>query len=374
MTTRHPEASEPHRARGVHWRPSQVRADGDIGLDELLTAHHEAAAFFAARVWDSWVPAYLQERGLAAALDLPWAAGHAPRSWTGLLDHLRERGHDDAALVASGLATRARTGRLIDRFRDRMMLTLRAPDGEAMAFVGRARPGADEERVPRYLNSPTTPLYRKGEHLFGLLEAADALAQGATPVLVEGPMDAVVVSSGTRGRCAGLAVCGTALTAAQADILAEIAQRTQKPIVVATDADPAGRASAAAAYEQLSPRGTELLGASLPEGSDPAAVLRELGPAALTASLTERVVPLVDLVVDHRIDGWSGHLQWVEGRVGAFRDVAPLLAALPPRDAARQAQRVSRRIGIDLQLVQREVAQRLPPPAKARTTQGIRGR
>jgi len=330
--------------------------------------HEHTAAFFRSRLDGSWAPAYLQARSLDVALHSPWHAGYAPATWTGLVEHLRAHGYGDEALLASGLAIRARTGRLVDRFRDRVMIPLRDPDGAVIAFIGRARPDADPDRVPRYLNSPTTPLYRKGEYLFGLHEGSDALARGALSVLVEGPLDAIAVTSGTGGHCVGIAPCGTAVTPAQLDTLTRVLDRlhgavhTRSPVVVATDADPAGRAAAAAAYPMLARHGVEPLGAVLPAGSDPASVLHDRGSAELTAALTDCAVPLVDLVVNHCLDGWSGHLHWPEDRVGAVRDVAPLIAALPPDAASRQAQRVARHIDTDLRLVQREVTQRIPLP------------
>jgi len=110
--------------------------------EELRAVHQQAAAFFCAAAEQSWVPDYLHQRSLEAALSEPWAAGYAPASWTALTDHLRSVGWDDAALEASGLSRRARTGNLIDTFRDRLVLPIRDAEGNAVAFVGRARPGA----------------------------------------------------------------------------------------------------------------------------------------------------------------------------------------------------------------------------------------
>ncbi len=160
--------------------------------EQLLAVHTDAAAYFETQVMASWVPGYLRERRLAAVLD--------PASpWTGLTDHLRTAGYSDHTIETSGLATRARTGRLVDRFRDRLMLPIRDVDGHVIAFIGRVAPDADS-RAPKYLNSPETPLYRKSDAVFGLAETRLFWQAGATPVLVEGPLDAIAVDLASHGQ------------------------------------------------------------------------------------------------------------------------------------------------------------------------------
>ena len=126
--------------------------------------------------------------------------------------------------------------------------------------------------MPRYVNSPQTPSTASPTLLFGLAEAP-ALARGARPAIVEGPLDAIAVSSGTDGRCAGLAACGTALTGAHADALAAAVDLRASGLVVAMDADDAGLTSARSALELFSPRGVSPTAALLPTGSDPASLL-----------------------------------------------------------------------------------------------------
>jgi len=152
----------------------------------LVAVHTDAVAFFHARLQHSWVPDYLAQRSLQAAQQEPWVAGYAPDSWTALTDHLRSRDWDDQVLVAAGLSRTARTGHLIDHFRDRLVLPIRDAAGDVIAFIGRARPDAPD-RVPKYLNSPATTLYDKAQTLYGLPEAARDLAAGAVPVLSRDP-------------------------------------------------------------------------------------------------------------------------------------------------------------------------------------------
>jgi DNA primase catalytic core len=335
-----------------------------VAAEELLALHRQAAAFYRDRLAGSWVPAYLERRSLAGALEDSWLVGYAPRGWTALVDHLRGAGADEAALLTSGLATRARTGSLIDRFRDRLVLPLRTPAGDIVGFIGRSHPDADRDRTPRYLNSPDTPIYTKGEHLHGLHEAAPHLARGARPVLVEGPLDAIAVTTGTGGRCTGVALWGTALTTRHLDALAEVVDVRRTGLVVATDPDRAGLTAAARALTLLGIRNLSASAAGLRAGEDPADTLHRRGPAALTSALLDRAVPLADIVIDHRIDRWNDRLHTVEGRVGALRDVAPLVASLPIDEIRRQGPRLAQRLDLVPGVVHQEITARidLEPP------------
>lgn len=332
--------------------------------DELLTIQSEAAAFYRRHLDHSWVPQYLNGRGLDGALDDRWNVGHAPAGWTTLTRHLTTRGHRKLALLESGMCLRARTGNLIDRFRDRAMLPIRNQDGETIAFTARRSPSVDDGRAPKYLNSPATSLYTKGAHLYGFAEAAAGLERGARAVLVEGALDAIAVTDGTGGRCVGVAPCGTALTEPQAAVLAALPGVKACGLVVATDPDPAGRGAAERAHALLSSAGVRADAAELPAGLDPAALLHDRGPAELTAALLDRTRPLLDVVVDRHLYAWSERMQWSEGRIGAVRDVAAVLAGLPRDQARRQVDRVASRVGIDPTVVQREVIQRMTFPTQ----------
>src|SRR5262249_41710008 len=135
---------------------------------------------------------------------------------------LHRLGYPDDAIQAAGLARLSSRGTLIDHFRDRVMLPVHDERGKLAGFIGRARPGTGPD-VPKYLNSPATGSSQKGELLFGLHHGHDHLARGATPVIVEGPFDAIAVTLADPGLYAGLAPCGTALTSQQAQGLANAA-------------------------------------------------------------------------------------------------------------------------------------------------------
>ena len=285
--------------------------------------------FYQSQLRRSWVPRYLISRGLDQATAARWRIGYAPAGWTTLLSHLRNLGHDDGAIQAAGLARLSSRGTLIDHFRDRAMLAIRGEHSEIVGFIGRARPNAGP-RTPKYLNSPDSPVFKKGAVLFGLHEARDQLADGAVPVLVEGPFDAIAMSAADRERYAAVAPCGTAFTNGQAEALARAADLRKTGVLVALDGDQAGQKASIKAYEILRTYTAKTDAVRLPPGRDPAEILQNDGPASLCAAL-QQTKPLARIVVDAHIDQWADRLDHAEGQLGVMRSVATRIArSLPP--------------------------------------------
>jgi DNA primase len=322
------------------------RAQPSVPAEQIIRAHDSAAAFFRSHVQRSWVPAYLASRGLDPEVHEHWLTGYAPAAWDALTSHLRADGYRDAVIEAAGLARRSRRGTLIDTFRDRAMLPIRSPDGTIVAFIGRA-PSHAAAAAPKYLNSPSTSVYSKSTVLFGLWEARDALANGARPVLVEGPFDAIAVTIAGSGRHVGVAPCGTALTDRQVAFLAQAADLPAVWVSVAFDPDQPGRRAAVHAYHLLVPLTADLAAVSLPAGQDPAHVLARSGPAGLAAVLTENTRPLPDLVINAAIAPWGRWLRHPEGQIHALRAAAPLIAAMPAGHVARQVARLAAILRLD---------------------------
>ena len=235
-----------------------------------------AAEYYAGLLDARWAGDYL--RGRLRTDTAPASAGYAPPGWTHLVDHFRRRGVNDDELLAVGLACTARTGRLIDRFRDRLVLPIH--DGDTVVgFVTRRHPDAGDDHGPKYLNTPATPLFHKGDVLYGRNQ--QALDNGAVPVLVEGPLDALAVTAAAGVRYLGVAPLGTALTHTQARLLAG----AHHSPIVALDADPAGQVAAERAYWLLTQHATSPSSIALPAGADPASLLHERGPRPLAATL-----------------------------------------------------------------------------------------
>jgi DNA primase catalytic core len=316
--------------RGVAGMPEQTEADVDrmftramawrecpISCDRTIEINQMTLAYFCSQFPASWGQAYLTDRFGQDLIDDPhFRPGQAPAGWTGLVDHLRIRGVTGQEMIATGVATVASTGRLIDRFRDRVVFPI-IHNQEILGFVGRRHPDrTDADRGgPKYLNTADTPLFHKGAQLFGAAE--EHLAAGGVPVIVEGPMDAIAVTLASGGRYIGVALLGTSLTDEQASQLARIGANP----IVATDADIAGRVAAERAFWILAAHRLDPRYARPPEGSDPADLLARQGPAALVAAL-DRALPLGQQLLDERLT----NLPPDQARLEAAR----ILAAQPP--------------------------------------------
>ncbi|UUW88633.1 MobF family relaxase [Pimelobacter simplex] len=302
--------------RADEWHSSPVSRERMLEINDM------AQAFFEDRFADSWGRDYLTGRfGVDLAGDERFRPGQAPAGWTNLVDHLRGRGVSDTEMVATGVATEASTGRLIDRFRDRVTFPV-IHQGEVLGFVGRRRPDLTDadKGGPKYLNTADTPLFHKGAQLFGVVD--ELLAEGAVPVIVEGPMDAVAVTLASHGLYLGVAPLGTSLTDEQA---AQLAAVGRDPIV-ATDADLAGQVAAERDFWMLTPHGLDPGYARFPDGQDPADLLAQRGPAALTAAVASgqpAFRSLGDQLLTERLDNLASE----QARVAAMR----ILSARPSR-------------------------------------------
>ncbi|HET7477117.1 MAG TPA: MobF family relaxase [Dermatophilaceae bacterium] len=299
----------------------------------MLQVNRLAQAFFQSHYPQSWAQRYLTDRlGQDPAEHPLFSPGYAPAGWTTLVAHLRGLGVTDQEMTETGVATRARTGRLIDRFRDRAVMPI-VDGGQVLGFVGRRHPAlTDEDQAgPKYLNTADTPLYHKGAQLFGLVPAL--LEQGATPVLVEGPLDAWAVTLATNGAHVGAAPLGTALTEEQAEQLARIGRAP----VVATDADLPGRVAAERDFWMLAQHGLDPTAAAFPEGCDPADMLARQGPAALAGALA-RAAPLADQLIQERLTNLTSDAALTQ---------ATQVAAARPADAwGRAANSIAARLGV----------------------------
>ena len=306
----------------------------------MLWEMHEAAWMFyfeqrqAARTDPTSAPAQaLAQRGLREAITGVARVGYAP-AWTALTDSLRAAGYTDAQLLDSGLGLRTSRGTVVDRFRDRVMFPVTdspsSEPGAVVGFIGRSlQPDAGADGAPpKYLNSPDTAIYRKGEHLYGLDMLP--LSPQAVPVLVEGPWDALAVNAAGDGNYVGLATGGTALTAAQVADLDTHVNLAVRGVVTGFDDDAAGRQAALAAYPLL--RAADAWPTSAPglPGHDPARLYAEAGPDVLRQSLDAAASrPLANRVLEDRLTRWASRLDTAEGQVGAAQSVAGLLLGVP---------------------------------------------
>ncbi len=179
-----------------------------------------------------------------------------------------------------------------DLLRDRLIFPIMRSDGIVVAFGGRLM--SADNKAPKYLNTPESPLYFKRRTLFGLSQAMDALRRTKQGFLVEGYMDVLtMVQAGFEG---SVACCGTAITVEHAQVLARVAER----VIVLFDGDAAGQKAAAKSVEAFLNSGVDLLVAVLPEGEDPDSLIKKGGAGGLQKFI-DGAVPGIDFLVSAAI-------------------------------------------------------------------------
>lgn len=209
---------------------------------------------------------YLERRGISEEIQRQFHIGFAPDSWDALLNHLKENGADEKLIEQSGLVSiNEEKDRKFDRFRGRIMFPVLDVNGNPVAFGARAM--GDEQ--PKYLNSPETPAYVKGQHLYGLFQSKEAIRQKKFAILVEGYLDLIALYQfGITNVAASL---GTAFTPEQSKLLSRFTKR----VVINYDGDDAGIKAAKRAIEHLLPQDFEIKVLVLPNGQDPDDFVRQ---------------------------------------------------------------------------------------------------
>ncbi|MDR1856619.1 MAG: DNA primase [Desulfovibrio sp.] len=216
---------------------------------------------------------YVASRGLSPEIVEGFGIGWAPREWRNMTDALRRaRVPDDVAQLTGLVARSPNKGNVYDRFRGRLIFPIKNLSNQIVAFGGRIVNGAEDEA--KYINSPETPVYKKGEHLYGLAQARQAITAKGDALLTEGYMDVLTLHQFGYGHAVG--VLGTALTPEQ---IKRISGFTSK-VTLLFDGDRAGRKAALKAAEMFLVRGLTCRVVLLPEGKDIDETLRQDGPEA----------------------------------------------------------------------------------------------
>jgi DNA primase len=254
----------------------------------LLQLHGEAAAWFHENLIrkEFAEPArkYLKERGITAEIAKRWQLGYAPDEWDAFGSWARGRGYDAQTLITSGLvktkedADGAPGQRSYDRFRGRITFPICNDVGEVIGFSGRLL--KDEKGAAKYLNSPETPLFRKGNVLFGLDKTKRALIEANCAIVCEGQLD--LISLFEAGITNVVAPQGTAFTESQARVLKRFADE----VVLCFDADDAGQKAAERSLDALLANGLIVRVSEMPIGEDPDSLVRREGKEAFESRVT----------------------------------------------------------------------------------------
>ena len=257
------------------------RDDGDDRQHEarrtLLQLHAEAAAWFhenlLKREWAAPARDYLKKRGIDRRIAGDWQIGYAPDSWDTFLNWALDRGYRRSEITQSGLVKprdeNRPEGDVYDRFRGRVMFPICNDVGEVIAFSGRIL--TTESETAKYLNSPETPLFRKGNVLFGLHKTKRAIIDAKSAIVCEGQLDLITLFEA--GIANVVAPQGTAFTEAQARTL----HRFVEEVVLCFDADAAGLKAAERSLEPLLQNDLLVRVAEMPAGEDPDSIIRTRG-------------------------------------------------------------------------------------------------
>ena len=264
---------------------------------------------------------YLKSRGLSGVIARDFSLGFAPPGWDNLIKHLGGDTLQHKAMLDAGLLIEnAETGRSYDRFRDRVMFPIRDSRGRIIAFGGRVL-GDDK---PKYLNSPETPVFHKGQELYGLYEARKSNRDLDEIMVVEGYMDVIALAQ--QGLRNAVATLGTATS----DEHLKRLFRVVPSVLFCFDGDAAGRKAAWRALESTLPNlqdGKRARFLFLPEGEDPDSLVRREGTDAFLARIQQQAQPLADYFFQQLSE--EADPRSLEGKAHLATLAAPLIEKIP---------------------------------------------
>lgn len=261
---------------------------------------------------------YFSERGIDAAMMDEFSLGLALDSFDDLLKAVR-KGYGDEIIGACGLFAAGKKGGWYDRFRNRVIFPIRDTTGRVVAFGGRVYAGGENDGA-KYVNSPETPLYTKGKHLYGLFQGKDAVKRSSQAILVEGYTDVIIAHK--HGFANVIAALGTALTQDQVALIGRFARE----VVLCYDADAAGRTAMEKGIDLVLDKGLSVRAAVIPDGKDPADFLEASGDRAF-GDLIQGAKDFID----HRIAEALRRSTTTIDRARAARDLVASLRSIRDR-------------------------------------------
>ena len=264
---------------------------------------------------------YLKGRGLSGEIARDFSLGFAPPGWDNLHKHLGSDTLQQKAMIDAGLLIEnAETGKRYDRFRDRVMFPIRDSRGRVIAFGGRVL-GDDK---PKYLNSPETPVFHKGQELYGLFEARKHNRSLDEIIVVEGYMDVIALAQ--QGLRNAVATLGTATSEEHLKRLFRVVPN----VLFCFDGDQAGRNAAWRALEATLSSlqdGRRARFLFLPEGEDPDTLVRSEGTDAFKARINQHAQPLADYFFEQLTK--EADPRSLEGKAHMATLAAPLIDKVP---------------------------------------------
>jgi DNA primase len=336
----------------LHYEGGQEAADQGNRV-RLLGANAAAEEFFLEQLGSSEAEpgrAFLGERGFDQAAAARFGVGFAPKSWDTLTKHLRGRGFTEPELIAAGLVSSGDRG-VYDRFRGRLVWPIRDLTGSTVGFG--ARRLLEDDKGPKYLNTPETPIYHKSQVLYGLDLAKRDVSRSRQVVVVEGYTD--VMACHLAGVTTAVATCGTSFGVDHIKVLRRVLGDDSGlgEVVFTFDPDAAGQKAAMRAFSEEQRFAAQTYVAVAPEGLDPCDLRLNRGDDAVRRLLTTKK-PMFEFVLRQILA--AHNLDTVEGRVAALRAAAPVVAEI--RDPALRpgyARELAGWLGMELAEVGRAV-------------------
>jgi DNA primase len=292
----------------------------------LLRLHFEATAWFHSNLLRTKAAAharaYLKDRGINIETAKRWQIGYAPNTWDSLVQWATAAGFVKGELIESGLIKLREEGnprsRPYDRFRDRLMFPIHNDFGEVVAFSGRILD--PKAKGGKYVNSPETPLFSKGNLLFGLHQSKRFLANARQAIVLEGQLD--LITTFEAGIQNVVAPQGTSLTARHAALLRRFADE----VVLFFDADAAGQKAAERALEVLFGAGLQVRIGQMPAGEDPDSLIRKSGSDAFRERV-ESAEDFFDFQINHNLS--AAESKTTAGRVAFARKMSQFISVVP---------------------------------------------
>jgi DNA primase len=328
----------------VQWRPGdrkmKAQKEAFTELNDLAATYFHGILLKSSK----GIPGreYFRKRGLSEHIISEHRLGYAPDEWEGLTGWLRSREADLKTAAQAGLIIPRKNKGYYDRFRGRVLFPIFNASKRIVGFGGRVL----DETLPKYMNTPETDVFHKGELLYGLDSGLPSIRKSGRALLVEGYMDVLALRE--HGFDESLATLGTALTEHHVRTIKGFV----KEVVVIFDSDTAGRTAAIKGLPLFARGGVSAKALVLPEGEDPDSLVQKEGIQSFLDRLTQ-AVPLFDFFLEHRL---SGQGDTVEAQIDVMNQVLPILADLDhPAQRAYYVHRLAERSDLGESVIMSEL-------------------
>lgn len=331
----------------LQYEDGDGRAPETGGRARLLAANDAAEEYFREQLATPGADVgrrFLGERGFDRAAADRFGVGFAPDGWDGLTTALKRRGFSEEELTTAGLVSSNNRGGVYDRFRGRLVWPIRDVTGQTVGFG--ARRLLEEDKGPKYLNTPETPVYHKSQVLYGLDLAKRDISRGHRVVVVEGYTD--VMACHLAGVTTAVATCGTSFGVDHIKVLRRVLGDDSGvgEVVFTFDPDAAGQKAAMRAFQEEHRFAAQTFVAVAPVGLDPCDLRLNRGDDAVRRLIDDKK-PMFEFVIRQLLDRYD--LETVEGRIAALRAAAPVVAEI--RDPALRpgySRELARMLGLDM--------------------------